>query len=193
MRTRILTMLCGLFVVGSFGKAQATTGPLFQSGAETFVVVDSKNKQPQFRVLKDSLTKQSLAVAINSTLKLSDSKASVQPYVDLKIEKLILRPQKDKPEKIGIFIQASGREFELDPVLQKADLNSGRTLLIKIPAKNNDVGVFNVVSKGNLNIKFESKENVLVIEQALLHLNIEMPLSDDETEKIEFSGKGIRQ
>ena len=187
--TRLLFFLISLFV-GIQTSAAASKAPLFQKGPETFKIVDSKSKPAKFRVLEDSVTKQSLAVALNSLLKKSKE---VKPYVDLTLEKITLSPLKENPEEVQMTMLISGRSFDIEPTVKKADLKNGKTVKVNMPAATKEVGLFTVTSKGHFSLRYSAQQNVLFIDNALAHIEIENPMTAEEEEKITFSGKWFRQ
>ena len=140
-----------VFLLLFFTPALAAA-PLFQAKSETFKIVDTKAKPPQFRLLTSSVAKKSLAVALNTALKLNNSDSEVKNYVDVKPEKVIFETMSDKPDQVSVTLLVSGREFYLDETLSKSDLKSGKKIAVKIPSKDYEVAMFTVTSKGNFTI-----------------------------------------
>lgn len=189
-----MNIISKLFILLALVMSQnsfAAKSSLFQNGAETFKVVDSKSKPAKFRVLDDSVTKQSLAVALNTAFK--RSKSEVKPYVDLHIEKIILTPLKDNPQQVMMTVQISGRKVDVDQTIKKSELLSGKLIQLEAPNKKEEVGLFTVTSKGHLKFRYKAQKNLLLIENALARFQIENPMTSDEIEQIQFSGQGIRQ
>ncbi len=174
-------------------RAFASQAPLFQNGSESFRIVDDHGKSPSFRVLNDSMTKRALAMALNSALKLSDPGSAMHPYVDLHFEKIVFHSIKGAPQKAALVLQVSGREFKLEQTIQKADLLNGKTIAVRIPADDHEIAMVNVTSEGQLVFKYNARLNQLLISRVQGHLEIENPLSENETEQILFSGRGLRQ
>jgi hypothetical protein len=183
-----LKILAMILLVSSVGFGAQ---PLFEKGDEKFAVVDSQSKTPIFRIFKDSATKRTLAMAINTAWNLSDKGPT--PYVDVKFQKVLFRPSKTNPEKAAMFLHVSGYEIDLETSVTKSDLKSGKPITVKIPKSTQSFALFNVTSIGELTVKFDTPKNVLLIENATARLDIENPVSSDESEQIKFNGKGIRQ
>jgi hypothetical protein len=161
---------------------------LFDKGVETFKIVNEQSKTPSFRILNSSTAKKSFAVAVNSLLNLPN-----HPYVDIELQKLILRPISDQPLMVAMFLIASGKEYRVEPNLKKADLLSEKYIDIKVPTETSSVAVFNVSTKGTLTLKYNAKDDVLLIQNVHASFDIESPISERETEQVNFSGRGLRQ
>ncbi len=169
----------------------AFAAPLFEKGPEQFELKDNKGQTPHFRILSGSVTKEALAMAINSIVKFPNAKSETQPYVDLLLEKLTLTPEKSSPEKIGMVMRVSGRDFEIDTTLSKSALLKGQLIEVKPAPREEDLAMFSTTTNGKVSLKYDPAKDVLLIPEAKLDLKFKSPLSDEESEHIQFSGKGI--
>lgn len=171
----------------------AMAKPLFFSGTESFKIVDGKHKTPVFRIFEDTVTKKSLALAVNSALNAADSESDeVKPFVEVRLEKLFLEPVKGT-DRLKISLQISGRDYKLAPTVSKAELLKGKAIAVKVPPQEKEIALFTVTSKGQMTLKYVSGQNVLLIEKASAQMNFESPMTDEESELIKFSGKGLRE
>ena len=127
--------------------------------------------------------KQSLALTLSS---------GKTPYVDIKLEKLTLTPQKKNPEQIEMSFVISGHEVDVDQTLKRSDLLAGKALLVNVPQKVDKSSFLSITSHGHFTLRYDKKNDQLFIEKALAHAQIENPMSEDETEEIQFSGKAVR-
>lgn len=186
MKTALLILIyCVSFV------ALAAPQPLFKNKTETFKILDSKSKAPQFRILNSSVTKKSLAVALNAAFKLGDSQSGVKDYVEVRPENISFESIDDKSAQITLRV--SGREVILDQVVPKADLRSGKSITVKVPAKEYEVTMFTVTSKGGFTIRYDAKLDQLSISNASVNFEIDSTMTEEDPETIKFDGKGIRQ
>lgn len=172
--------------------ALALNGPLFTKNQEIFRVVNDKGQTPTFRVLKDSLLKQSLAIAINSKWNLNEKSSDPKPYVDLKIEKIFLTLAKNKKDEIALSFQISGQQLEIDSTISREQLLAGKPILLKLPQKSEQLSLFKVTSEGQMTLRYKKSEDILMIENGFAKMQIESPLSDDESESIKLQAQGIR-
>ncbi len=189
---RICLNLLSVIVLLNSAQAKSAPRPLFQSGVETFSIVDSKSKPPTFRVLADSVAKQSVALAINSQSSKENSKESIKRYVELRFEKLTITPVKGKADRLALTIRVSGREYDLEQTIPKSDLLAGKTIEVKIPTQDTNVALFTVSSQGRFSLKYLANQEILSIERASGEVSFENPLVDEAPEKISFSAKGLR-
>jgi hypothetical protein len=182
------SILSAILFIGTTGLASPK--PLFQKGPESFRIIDStSSKTPEFHVLSDSVTKKSLAIAVNSAWKLGKPGDS---FVNLRIEKIRLQPAAKDTGKIELILQISGHEVPLDASIRKEDLTSGKRIQIKLPNQEDQLAVFTVSSKANFILQYDRTQDVLIIDQASAHFEIENPMSESESENIHFNGRGIR-
>jgi hypothetical protein len=160
---------------------------LFSKNPESFQLKDSQGKTPTFKLFSDSMSKKALALAINSYFKLDSSdKSSVQA----RFEKMTLKALKNG--KVDLSLQLSGKIFDLEASPNKDDVVSGKTIQVKIPTENHDVGVFSVNTKGQFKMRFSPNENKLYLENVEGHFRFDNPLGEEESEDLKFSAVGIR-
>ncbi len=188
MKFVLMSFLFWSVFLGVDSKVFAQPQKLFEKGAETFKIVDEHSKTPKFRILNSSPTKRSLAVGVNSMLN-----SGMHQYVDLELQKLILKPVKDHPDKVAMFLTVSGKEYYIEPNLKKSDLQTEKYIDIKVPTETNQITLFNVTSRANFTLKYEAKTDSLLIQNVRAEFEIENPMSANETEQIKFNGRGLRQ
>lgn len=185
---KLKIVLMSLILQAPFLSQAQKLGPLFYKGEEIFKIVDEHNKTPKFRILNSSPTKKTFALAVNSVLNLG-----VHEYVDIELQKFILRPVAESSNLVAMFLMASGKEYKVEPNLKKADLRDEKYIDVKVPTETSNVAVFNVTSRGTFTLKYVAKDEVLLIQNAKVHFEIDSPLSGSETEQVQFSGRGLRQ
>jgi hypothetical protein len=174
-------------------SSRAAPAPLFQKNIESFQIVDFQSKPITLKILNSSLTKQTLAMALNSAWELSGPGGESKPYVELRLQKIIFTLLKDHPEQLHVTLQASGRLFELENPISKGDFVAGKRIAVTLPPSDKTILAFSVRAKGDFAIQYQRSDNSLLIDKAVAQLEIENPLLPDESERIEFRGKGIRQ
>ncbi|MDZ4676721.1 MAG: hypothetical protein SGI74_04350 [Oligoflexia bacterium] len=174
---------------------QAIPKPLFYKDRETFLVVDDKSKTPVFRVLNNTVAKRNMALTLNSILKLSNSEIQVTPYVDIRLEKIILKPLKNNSDKISITLQVSDKEYEIEPELKRSELLAGKKITVKIPPKVDQAAIYILTTKSEFTLTYKPTEDMLLIDNLLVDIKIENRITpnEDSVEQIKFKGKGLRQ
>ena len=176
--------------------AAAAPTALFAKGSETFNLVTNGGQTPKYRVLDDSTEKKALALAIIAALNASpetDPKLPVRDYIELTLEKLTVTPDKAKPEELKVAVKVSGHDLEIPKPVDKKKFLSGQVIDLNFPAETRDVSLFSVESTGHLRFRYDSSRKEIKVEDALGAMSYESPLSGEGSEKIRFSGRGIRQ
>ena len=164
----------------------------FSKEKETFKIVNEKADNPTFKVFSTTLTQQALALAVNTALKLP-TKNKTQTWVDVKLEEISFQKVKSNSQLASISIQASQRNFPLDPHLKISDLKSGKRIEVKIPNEEFEIGVFTTQVKGHFSIQYIPASDSLLINNAWAYFSFENFLGVEEVEEIRFSGRGIRK
>ena len=185
---KIKFLILSLILQAPFLTQAQKLGPLLEKGEEIFKIVDEHNKTPNFRILNSSPTKKTFALAVNSVLNLG-----IHEYVDVELQKFILRPVAENSNQVAMFLIASGKEYKIEPNLKKADLRDEKYIDVKVPTETSQVAVFNVTSKGTFTLKYVAKDEVLLIQNAKVNFDIDSSLTGSESEHVQFSGRGLRQ
>jgi hypothetical protein len=184
------SLLMSFILLFSSGSAWALKGPLFSKGAESFRVVDSQTGQtPQYKIFHDSVTKKAVALSLNTILKLE---AKDKSAVDVRIEGILFKPLKSSSTQAGIVLIVSGKEFEIDPTVNKADLQSGKTIEVKIKSQDDEVGPTTLSSKGSFVLRFKADQDILYIDRGYARFSFDDLLGDEQVEELKLTGKGIR-
>jgi hypothetical protein len=172
----------------------ATSGELFGKGKETFLISNNLKKPVRFRLLEDSITKQAVALAIIATVNAQPDvkpKLPTQSYIDARVESLTLIP---KGDRLNLLARVSGHDLEIPGSINRKEFLDGKTVKVVFPPQTKTVATFDLDFKGGeLRMKLDKPKNELVIEDARGKLEFQGPLGGEETEKVQFSGRGIRQ
>ncbi len=174
----------------------AFSGELFAKGAETFKIQTAKGETPSFRVLSDSMSKRALAIGV---ITLINADKSVQPklpmtdYVDLKFQSLVIEPVSKTPDKLQMTLKISGNLVELNQTINRESFVSGKVIEVKYPRSAREIMMYNVESEGQMKLKWEKKEDRVVLDEVRAKLSFEPLMGESEVESVKFSALGKRQ
>ncbi len=171
----------------------AAPGP-FAKGPETFVFRDAKGLAPTFRVLHSTPSKRALALAAGAALNAHAEvkpKLPIQPYIDLKIESLTLEPAKE--DRLAVRARVSGYDLDVGKTVSRKDLLAGKLIDVRFEPHAQSVALFDVRFRGGrLKFRFDRKADALIVENAQARLEFATPLGGEESEAIQFKGRGTR-
>ena len=195
---------CGslLFVVTTWAASTpidsaAPRSPLFSAGtAERFRIVDAKGEAPRFRLLEGSARKRAMAFAINAALRASangDKAAASSNYVDARIEELLIRPDRSNSNKLRLVLRVSGQGFDIDETIDRKAFVEGRKIALQIRRQTEEAPPITVETSGHLSLRWDEAQNSIEIARGQADFTLSAPLTDDTTESIDFSGRGLRE
>jgi hypothetical protein len=192
----LVTLLCTPFLSNAAVSQTAVQTGLFKMGSESFALKDQKGREPQFRVLDSTPTKQALAAAIVTALNAqpeTEPKLPVKGYVDLNLQKIRFNVDPKNNSELHLFVRLNGHDLELPKTINREELLSGKMIDVDFPSSDRDVAIFNLHSGGHLKFRFDSKKNELAIANATAKLTYDSDFAGDGTETVQFSGRGIHE
>ena len=179
----------------SIGQAAELFGPVMKS-TETFIVHDAAGRVPTFRVLKDTPSDRTLAIAVLTTLNLQPEvqpKLPLTDYIDLKIEAMTLAPVAGSNTDLTLTVKVSGHEMELPKKVNKTDFLSGKPIELNFPKEERQVAVFDVNSNGKLRFKLLPGHNEIQIDEAVGHVKYDSSFLGSGDETVKFTGTATRK
>ena len=188
-----------LFVLGGLSANAAAPTELFGSDTrspEFFTVKDASGRVPTFRVLKDTSTDRTLAIAVITTLNLQPNvqpKLPLTDYIDMKIEEIALTPAAGSTTELTMTVKVSGHYAELPKKVNKSDFLSGKSIELDFPKTERQVAVFDVNSNGKMRFKLLPGHNEIQIDEALAHVKYDSPFLGGGDQTVKFTGRATRK